>query len=93
LKFAKEFLVDLAWETHDDDIVTIMSSEAIGKTRWKIQHELIFKFEDKFYQTFFEMPATEMQDCGPYEFEDDEIECVEVEPYEVTITKYRIKKV
>lgn len=86
-------MVDLAWEMHDDNEVTVISCEKVGTTRWKVQNELIFKFQDKFYQTIYETPATEMQDGEPYEFEGDEIECPEMEPYEVTVTKYRKKTV
>jgi hypothetical protein len=52
---------------------------------------MIFKVDDKFYKTNYQVGATEMQDEAPYEYEGDEIECPEMEPYEVTITKYRKK--
>ena len=55
-----------------------ISNKIVDSTRWSIVSEIIFNFEDKFYQTTYSVGATEQQDEGPWEY-DNEIECYEVE--------------
>lgn len=87
--FKKEFLQEI----EDNDAVEIIENEITDTTRWSIINRMIFKFEDKFYETTYSHGATECQDESPYENEDDDIECAEVEPVEVTVIQYkRVKK-
>jgi hypothetical protein len=88
MKFSKSFLVGLAREDYDDKVVELISTEIVDTTRWCVVYEQIFKFEDNFYSTSYQVGATENQDERPYEWEDDEIDCVEVVPTEKTITVY-----
>lgn len=88
MKFSKPFLVDLAWEDYDDKVVELISTKLVDTTRWGVVYDQIFKFEDKFYSTSYRVGATEIQDESPYEWEDDEIDCVEVVPTEKTIIVY-----
>ena len=86
MKFKKEFLLDeldLPW--NDEIVVRNQISE---QRRWDISYELIFRLEDKFYRTFYDIGSTEYQDESPWEY-DDVVECQEVEPYEKTIIDYR----
>ena len=80
MKFSKEFLQDDGGETVYDKI--------IGTRRWSVDHERVFSYEGRFYLTRYSEGATESQDERPYEYEDDEIECVEVFPFEKTVTVY-----
>lgn len=89
MKFSKEELQELAWEDFDSDRFEVIYQEIIDTSRWSIRYSMIFKFEDKFFSTAYSVGATESQDERPYEYEGDLIECIEVEPYEVTVTKYR----
>lgn len=91
MKFSKDFLQQLAWEDHDDN-VEIISTELVDTTRWSLVYYQIFKIDGKFYETSYRTGATESQDERPYEYEDDEIECPEVVPVEKTITVYETKK-
>jgi hypothetical protein len=80
MKFTKEFLQDDGGETVYDKM--------IGRRRWSIDWERVFKHEGRFYRTLYSVGSTESQDERPYEYEGDEIECVEVFPQEKTITVY-----
>jgi len=95
VKFKKEVLQELACMSMDDEIsfenetYRVITNEMIDTSRWSIRHHLIFEYQDKFYESSYSTGATEYQDEGPYEYDDNEIECYEVEPYQTTITKYK----
>jgi hypothetical protein len=80
VKFSKEFLQDDGGDTVYDKIV--------GRRRWSLDHERVFRHEGRFFRTRYRIGATESQDEQPYEHEDDEIECVEVFPVEKTVIVY-----
>ena len=86
MKFKKEWLQDLVWDDVDD--AEIMKNEIVDTSRWSIHHTAVFKFDGKFYQTHYSVGATENQDESPYEYDPDEIECVEVVAFTKTITVY-----
>lgn len=54
----------------------------IDNSRWSIHHKIIFKYEDKFYEAYYSVGATESQDEGPWDYE-DEVDCTEVKQVEV----------
>mgnify|MGYP001581894545 CR=1 FL=1 len=81
MKFKKEFLQKCEGETISDVI--------IENSRWSIYYERIFKYDGKFYLTNYSVGATEQQDESPYEYEPDEIDCVEVEPVEKVVIVYQ----
>ena len=78
VKFSKEFLVDTLGLPY-----SAMINNIVDHRRWSVVHQIIFKHEDKFYQTYYSEGATECQDESPWEF-DDEIECVEVQKVKIT---------
>ena len=84
-KFPKQFMLDMLWDESDD--AEVIEDKITDNGRWSIHHKLIFKHKDKFYSTGYSVGATEMQDEGPWE-DEDEVECTEVEPKEKTITVY-----
>jgi hypothetical protein len=98
-KFAKEILIGLIYGDHEDDM-GVVSDEISFTSRWSIHHEMIFKVnaswpehpQPRFYRTTYSVGATESQDEQPYEYDGDDIECQEVEPYEELVIKYREKK-
>jgi len=53
--------------------------EIIERSRWSILYREIFQHDGKFYETYYSTAATECQDELPYEFDDDDIWCDEVE--------------
>ena len=91
MKFKKQFLKDLIYGDCEDYIAEKISDDIISHERWTVVHRMVFKTGGKFYVINYGDGATEQQDQSPFEYEPDPIECVEVEPKEVTITKY-IKK-
>lgn len=80
MKFSKEFLRD-----HDGKTIY---NRVTGTSRWSIDYERVFEHEGKYYLTTYSVGATEQQDERAYEYDPDEIECVEVFPQERTVTVY-----
>ncbi len=83
--FTKELLIDELDLPYNRDIVK--SDEPIDTSRWSISHELVFKYEGKFYMTYYSVGATECQDESPWEFEES-VDCFEVELKEVVVKKW-----
>lgn len=81
MKFSKEFLQNEDGETVVDNI--------INHSRWSVAHERIFKHEGRFFRTTYSVGATESQDEAPYEYEEDLIECEEVQPFQELVTVYK----
>jgi len=82
MKFKKEDLIE---KMYTDDVI---KDDVVENTRWSIIHEWVFRHEGKFYESTYSCGATESQDESPYEYDDDEIECPEVELREVTVKKW-----
>lgn len=56
-------------------------------TRWSEIHDLIFKYNDKYYQCDYFYEAAEIQDEPSCEYV-EEIECIEVEKKEIMVKKW-----
>jgi hypothetical protein len=84
--FTKEFLQALV--TDDQEGADVIINELVDTSRWSVHYRMVFKFEDKFYQTFYSCGATETQDESPYEYDGAQIECKEVFATEKVITVY-----
>lgn len=85
--FTKEQLRAILW----DEGGKIILNEIEDQSRWSTHYRFVFspEGEDKLYETRYSKGSTENQDSeGPWEYE-EEVECVEVEAYEKTITDYR----
>jgi len=88
MKFRGEWLRRLVWhESMDESEAKIVHTEICDTTRWSIVHRIVFEFNQKFYESYYSVGATENQDESPYEFE-DEVDCPEVEPVEKTVVVY-----
>lgn len=88
MKFKKEDLLNALYESPEK--LKEISDEIIGHSRWSVIHEFIFQevATGKFYRIEYSRGATEYQDEGAWQYEDDEIECEEVVPVEKTVTVY-----
>jgi len=92
MKFKKGLLQQLAFDdVEESDGVTKIKDEICGTRRWSVDHTMIFECAGKFYESAYSVGATEQQDETPYEYEEDEIECVEVVEKEITITQWVAK--
>lgn len=76
MKFTKELLLEKL--NSDDQIL----NEITGTSRWSIQYRLVFRHEDKLYESHYQTGATENQDESPWEYDGSEIECSEVKRVE-----------
>jgi len=85
--FSKQQLRDILWK--DDKTSDIVLNKIEDTSRWDTHFRLVFRKDGKLYETSYSKGSTELQDSQrPWEYE-DEIECVEVEAYEKTVTDYR----
>lgn len=95
-KFEKKFLKALLREDLPEEEAAkseIVRNKLVDTDRWSIMYDLIFKYEDKYYQVGYSKGATELQDNEqPFEYEADEISCTEVEPVKVSVIKYTPKE-
>jgi hypothetical protein len=72
----------------DEDLpYNAIEDKLIGTTRWAIQHRIVFELDGKHWEALYSVGATERQDEGPWEYE-DEIQCVEVELKEIVVKKW-----
>ena len=82
--FKKEFLrEEVLWGS-----VEVVLDEMVDHSRWSVHHRLIFKFEDKYWETSYSVGATESQYESPWEYDDDVIKCKQVEPKAVQKIEY-----
>lgn len=88
-EFPKSTLVNLAWGEPVDGY-NVVEDEITGKSRWSIEHTMVFRAPDgRLYQVGYRVGATESQEEGPFEHAGESVACVEVEAYEVAVTRYR----
>lgn len=87
MKFPKEDLEELIYGSYGDYEVVL--DELEDTSRWRHHYRLVFRHGGRLYETRYNTGATECQDERPFEFDDDEIECQEVEAHEKTVTDYR----
>lgn len=84
--FKRDFMLDVL--SNDIENAKVIKDEIYENSRWSIRSELIFKFENKFYHTCYSRGATEQQDESPWEYDGEDIECLEVKPVETTTIEY-----
>lgn len=80
IKIPRHHMLNILYEDHIDDTIT-------GTSRWSVHHEIIFKWEDKFYRANYSKGSTEYQDEQPWQYE-EEVECTEVQPVQKLVTVY-----
>jgi hypothetical protein len=98
-EFFKEDLLELLDYGKGDKVLLEDQSEAefisnrlTGNGRWALDYELLFRVDDKVYLANYQRGATEYQETYPFENDGNWVNCIEMEPYEVTVTKYRVKQ-
>ena len=91
MKFKKDFLRDVLWG--DSEEATQIEDTLEDTSRWSELRTMIFKFKEKCYMANYSQGLTEMQDEQPVQYDDDEIECREVEPYEETVVVKKWREV
>jgi hypothetical protein len=82
--FSRTFLLN----SFDAADVEVMVNKTVDVGRWSVSYDYVFKYEGKFYSAPYSVGATEMQDEGPWEYDDDPVTVVIVEPVEVTVIEY-----
>lgn len=87
--FKREYLtneLDLPWKRNGGAVV---SDRIVGTRRWSVDHEIVFRVpgqpEGEAWLTTYSVGATESQDEGPWEYE-NEVECTLVRQVEKTVT-------
>lgn len=77
----------------DSDSLNNISDSIVDSDRWYIQHEIIFqeKESEKYYSVYYDEPATDGESCFRVG-SDNNVECVEVVPVQVTVTQYKMKE-
>lgn len=92
-EFDSETLRNLVWrnlvwkDLDEDEDYEVIVDEIISTTRWAIVHKLIFKHDGKFWQTTYNVGATEMQDEIPFDYT-EVVKCSQVVPKEIATIKY-----
>lgn len=91
-KFKKDVLLEMLGG--DSETLIKVSDTITGKSRWSLNHELVFKeaATARFFRTHYSEGATEQQDERPFEYEPDDVEVTEVFPVEKTVIFYTTKK-
>lgn len=95
MRFSKQEMQDLVWEDHDTNKFEIVDRCAIEVKRWTTLYRIVFSYGGEFFESFYELGNTEMQESEPYEYDGDEngmIKCTQVYPKKVTVTKYVTNK-
>jgi len=85
-EFPKEELLALVWGDDPPGYEKIEEHQT-GTSRWSNHHALVFRYEGELWRTHYSVGLTELQDQEPFEY--DEPVAYRVEPYEITVTKYR----
>jgi hypothetical protein len=86
---------DKALEIIDDESegYTLVENTFSGKSRWCDFYDVIFQENStgKFFKGDYRQGATEQQSESPWEYQ-EEITFAEVEPYNVTVVKFKVKE-
>ena len=87
MKFKKEFLKYLIVDANDH--AELIKNTILETNSYIEVHEIIFRFNDKFYKSTYNISITNSLLLEPYSGKNDDIECIEVEPVEQIITIYK----
>ena len=86
MKFKKKWLQNLICDDVNDG--ETMEDEIVDTTRWSVRHNIVFKYNEKFFEIEYSRAATELQDERPFDFSPDDVECKEVFPVERMVIRY-----
>lgn len=82
-EFTEEFLIDVIFE--DNPETELLRDEIYDQRRWDTSYDVVFSFENKFYNFQYSRGSTEYQDNGPEIFDTN---CTEVEEKEVLVKQW-----
>lgn len=85
-KFPKDKLLEILWDEEDAE-GKVVRDRIVDNDRWTIVHDLIFSWNDKLWRTGYRVEATEYQNEGPWEY-DQEVKCTEVREVQKVVTDY-----
>lgn len=85
--FPTAVLRELTWGELPEGYALLVD-EQTGSGRWSSYHRMVFAFEGKLWETTYSRGLTESQDERPYEYDGEEVDCVEVEARPKTVTEY-----
>lgn len=87
--FTRDYLENELGLPYENDNVLI--DEEMYHGRWSISRRIVFQAEGKYFETFYNVPNTEFQECERWDYDDYEnhqIECWEVFPKEKTTIEW-----
>jgi len=89
MKFKKKDLQELVFD--ESELLVKVEENMVEQRRWVTAYECIFQdtTTKKCYQTNYDMGSTEYQESEPFEYDKDEIECVEVYQIEQLVKVWR----
>ena len=89
MKFPKEDLRELVFGGDISGYKMIRRPEITDQDRWATYQDFIFQAPDgKLYRGEYSHGSTESQDHCAFEYEDDPLECEEVQPVEKVVIVY-----
>ena len=68
--------------------IELIRSYITDQDRWTLSRTIVFRCNNKYYESYYTVGSTEYQDESPWEY-DDSVEVWEVEPIEVTTVEFR----
>lgn len=71
------------------DSSAVIDDELADTSRWYEIRDLVFEADGRLWRVQYNVGLTENQSCDPFEFQHDPIKAEEVEPFEVSVTRYR----
>ncbi len=83
----KETLIDILWGDHETG--KIIEDTILENDRWSILHEIVFSLNGTHYTTTYRVGATEQQDESPWEYDPEDIACVEVHQVEKIVKVWK----
>lgn len=88
LKFSRKDAVDIVRGSRKDEF-KIVSNDIYDTDRWSLRYVIVIErlSDGKFFKSFYQVGATELQDEGPYEYDNEAI-FQQVFPVEKTIIVY-----
>ena len=88
MKVSVEEARRVVWEDTSD--WKEVKRDIVDTTRWSNIYEGIFQHlpTGKYYSVSWSQGATEMQDEGPFEYDKDDIDFIEVEQNEITVVEW-----
>lgn len=87
--YKSEDLRNLLYDDGPDNL-TVLQNKQHASGRWSSHHYLVFldATDNTMWGVSYSQGLTEYQDEQPFDHADEQV-CHQVEPYQVTITKYR----